>query len=88
MIKSEYSSANYFTLIEASHILNRSLEDVKYLINSGRLGFIVGESNLLVSNQHIADFFLGKRPICQQDYVKEGPKRKSRKHYVKARTRR
>jgi hypothetical protein len=82
MKKSSYS------LDETAEILSRSREDIESLIRQRRIGFEMREHSLVITERQIADFYLGNKPRSLPEYKPEGCRKKSRKRYVKSRTRR
>ena len=82
------SSERTYTLEEASQILGRSLNSIESLIRNELLGFEIGQFGLVITNNHIADFYLGKKPTRKPEYRPSKPQRRKPKYYVKAKTRR
>jgi hypothetical protein len=52
------------------------------------LGFEMSEYGPVVTNSHISRYYLGQKPMPMPEYKPEGVKRKPRKQYPKARSRR
>jgi hypothetical protein len=82
------SSERTYTLDETAQLLGRSRETIESLIRNEILGFEIGQFGLVITNDHIANFYLGRKPIKKPDYIVEKPRRKMPKYYVKAKTRR
>lgn len=82
------SSERTYTLEETAQILGRSRETIESLIRNEVLGFEFGQFGIVISNDHIANFYLGRKPMKMPDYKVEKPRRKTPKHYVKSKTRR
>ena len=88
MYKNSYTSEQTYTLDEAAHILAKSRADIEGLIRQQRLGFEMSEYGPVITNSHISRYYLGQKPISMPEYKPEGIKRKPRKQYPKARSRR
>ena len=88
MYKNPYSSEQTYTLDEAAHVMSKSRADIEGLIRQKRLGFEMSDYGPVISNRQIASYYLGERPRSMPDYQPEGVKKKSRKRYPKARSRR
>jgi hypothetical protein len=82
------SSERTYTLEEAAQLLGRTRETVESLIRNEVLGFEVGQYGPVITNDNLANFYLGRKPMKKPDYKPEKPKRKMPKYYVKAKTRR
>jgi len=82
------SSERTYTVEETAQVLGRSVNSVESLIRNQVLGFTMGQYGPVITNDHIADFYLGRNPIQEPDYKPEKLKRKMPKYYVKAKTRR
>jgi hypothetical protein len=82
------SSERTYTLDEAAQLLCRSRETIESLIRNEILGFEVGLYGPVITNDNLANFYLGRKPMKKPDYKPEKPKRKMHKYHVKAKTRR
>jgi hypothetical protein len=82
------SSERTYTVEEAAQVLGRSENSVESLILNRVLGFTMGQFGPVITNDHIANFYLGHKPVQEPDYKPEKPKRKVPKYYVKAKTKR
>jgi hypothetical protein len=88
MYKDRYSSETTYSLKEAGIVLGKSHEEIELLIRSKKLGFQMTDHGPVISNRHISGYLLGEKPQTLPNYKPEGPKKKPRKHYPKARTKR
>jgi hypothetical protein len=82
------SSERTYTLDEAAQLLGRSRETIESLIRNELLGFEIGQFGPVITNDNLANFYLGRRPIKKPDYKPEKRKRKMHRYYVKAKSRR
>jgi hypothetical protein len=82
------SSERTYTLDEAAQLLGRSRETIESLIRNELLGFEVGQYGPVITNENIANFYLGRKPLKKPDYKSQKPKPKMRKYYVKAKSKR
>lgn len=82
------SSERTYTVEETAQLLGRSRETIESLIRNEILGFEVGQFGLVITNDHIANFYLGRKPMKKPEYKAEKPRRKIPKYYVKAKIRR
>jgi len=82
------SSERTYTLDEAAQLLGRTRETVESLIRNELLGFEVGQYAPVITNNNLANFYIGRKPIRKPDYKPEKLKRKTPKYYVRAKTRR
>jgi len=82
------SSERTYTLDEAAQLLGRSRETIESLIRNEVLGFEVGLYGPVITNNNLADFYLGRKPVKKPEYKPEKLKRKRSKYLVKAKTRR
>ena len=82
------SHESTYTIKEVALMLSKSPDEVEYMIKSERLGFDITHAGITISNNHVANYFLGSPIKKKPEYKSEGPKRKRRKWYPKARTKR
>lgn len=82
------SSERTYTLEEAAQLLGRTRETIESLIRNELLGFEVGQYGPVITNDNLANFYLGRKPMKKPEYKPEKLNRKMPKYYVKAKTRR
>ena len=88
MYKNPYTSEQTYSLDEVAHILAKSRTDIEGLIRQKRLGFEMSDYGPVLTNTHLISFYLGQKPSSLPEFKPEGVRRKPRKYYPKARTRR
>ena len=89
MNRNSSSPGRKYTVDEAAQVLGRSVNSIENLIRNEILGFEIGQFGLLITSDHIANFYLGRKPIREPEFdEKEKCRPKIRKRYVKAKTRR
>jgi hypothetical protein len=88
MYKNQYTSEQTYSLDEAAHVMSKSRADIEGLIRQKRLGFEMSDYGPVISNKHIASYYLGEMPLSMPEYQPKGMRRKPQKRFPKARTQR
>jgi hypothetical protein len=88
MHRNQYTSEQAYSLDEAAHVMSKSRADIEGLIRQKRLGFEMSDYGPVITNRHIASYYIGERPRSLPDYQPKGLRRKPRKRYPKARSQR
>jgi len=86
--KNEYSGEMIYSIKEAGSLLGKSIDEVESLIKRKKLGFSMSDFGPTISNRQISSYLLGEKPQSMPGYANTGIKRRARKHYPRARTRR
>ena len=88
MSTNQKTGDSLYSLTQVAEQLGKSVGEIELLIRTEKLGFVLTDFGPLISNTHMGDYLLGKKPKFMKDYEPEGPRRKARKWYPKARTHR
>ena len=87
-MKQTYGSKDSYTVIEAAKEMKMTVEKVQGLISGGFLGFKAGINGPVISASAMNSYYLGHKPRSEPEYKPQKPRRKPRKIYPKARSRR
>ena len=88
MHEDPFTPESAYTPSETAELLQISPIEVLELIKRRALGFIAGPSGIAIKTEQIADYLLGQTPRATPECQPLTPKKKPRKHYARARTRR
>jgi len=88
MHKDPFTSESVYTPRETAELLQISPTEVLELIKRRALGFMAGPSGIAIKTEHISCYLLGQKPGATPEHQPLTPRKKPRKHYAKAKTRR
>jgi len=88
MHKDPFTSELVYTLSEAAELLQISPTGVLELIKRRAIGFMAGPYEIAIKTEHISGYLLGQTPRATPEHQLVPSKKKPRKHYARARTRR
>lgn len=88
MYINEYTKDSMYSIAEAANILNKSVEQVEFLIRSNRIGFTVNDFGPVISGRQLSGYVLHEKPPVDKPYRPEVKRPRPRKRYPKARSKR